>query len=110
MLLLNAIGEENQRHMLDVMADVVESAMTKPHQVIDQQKDEQLLETFMVGLYERHGEKFLEALTVLEHPHAPSVDRKAVCDAAITLYRGALLQPEGDRELLLRSLLASKAE
>jgi hypothetical protein len=111
MLLPNTMREADQQgRMLDVMADVVESAITEPHQAIDQQQAAQELETFINVLAEKHGRKFLEALAMLEQPHAPSVDRKAVCDAATTLYREALLLPEGGRELLLRSLFVSKAE
>jgi len=110
MVLSNAIREADQRRFVDAMADVIESAIIKPHQAIDQQKATQLLEIFKSALAKKHGKKFLEALAMFEQLHAPSVDRKAVCDAVTTLYRDVLLLPKGDREVLLRSLAVSMAE
>ena len=92
------------------MADVIESALSEPNKIIDRQGAEQILDTMLSSMVNKHGEKIVASLAVLAQPHAPDVDRKDVCEAATTLYGAALLLHKGERELLLRYLFAAVNE
>jgi len=102
----NSITESEEKRMWDVMADVLESAISSPQYTTDVNKAMKLMETLVNGLVAKHGVEFIEVLAMLEQPQSPNVDRKAVCNVASELYHEALLVPEGDRGDLLRYLLA----
>jgi hypothetical protein len=107
--LAHAMRTVDQQPLLDTMAHVIESAITAPQPALDQYRVATLLVTYTETLVEKYGTQFLEDLAMLGTPRAARVKRQAVCATALTFYRDALQRPQGEREVLLRSLFTAKA-
>ena len=99
----NKLTPEMVQRSLEVVSEVIESALTSPQSAPDVEYAEGLVEALLIAMVEKHGEEFVMVLAMEGDPAAASAEtRRAVTDAYIALYDAAAELSESDRSIFFR--------
>jgi hypothetical protein len=69
-------------------------------------RGQQLIVSLVQTLVAKHGPPMEQQLLAMQDPQQPGLDRRALCETTVTMYRAALAMPAPDNAQLLRTLLA----
>jgi hypothetical protein len=104
-LSLTALPPDRLKALQSASEEVILKAGPLPIKVAPKRQEE-LMQTLVTRLVEKHGDRMVKSFEQLEEPSKPGNDRDEVCFATREMYREAIAMKAPDNAELLRGLFA----
>jgi len=96
-------GGNSEEKELDVLFQVVESAVKHPQPEPSPEASNKLLKPIQANLYQKYG----RGLLLFQGVARDSAERKKVCDISLDMFQQIAALPKADASMVLRSLLSN---